>query len=69
MVSQAFFSLKDPTREKFWVHIVLYDINNVNNGTDVAWNVFLSAALFPSKERRTYPLNLDFVAKKLTLLA
>ena len=47
--------------------VVLYDINNVNNGTDVAWNVFLSAALFPSKERRT--LNLDFVAKKLTPLA
>ena len=30
---------------------------------------FLSAALFPSKERRTYPLNLDFAAKKLTPLA
>lgn len=44
---------KIPQGKKFLVHIVLCDINNVNNGTDVAWNVFLTAALFPSKERRT----------------
>ena len=52
-IKGLFQSKKIPQGKKKLVYIVLYDINNVNSDTDVAWNVFLTAALFPSKERRT----------------